>query len=95
MSKDLTFASLELDPNELEIMRDKQLVNVSSNLSTVSMEETLGIEPDWSSDKIKKHLREEFQKWNGRINVVEDEQERANIQKRLDDIAELRKKHGS
>ena len=71
------------------------MVNVSSNLSTVSLEETLGIKPDWPVDKIKKHLREEFQKWNGRINVVEDAQERENIQRRLDDIAQLRKKYGS
>ena len=87
--------SLSLDSSEIEIMRDKQLVNVSSNLSTVSLEETLGIKPDWPADKIKKHLRQEFQKWNGRINVVEDAQERENIQRRLDDIAELRKKYGS
>ena len=87
--------SLSLDSSEIEIMRDKQLVNVSSNLSTVSLEETLGIKPDWPVDKIKKHLRQEFQKWNGRINVVEDAQERENIQRRLDDIAELRKKYGS
>ena len=85
--------SLQLDAQELEIMRDKQMINISAELSESSIEETLGIDVSWSNEKIKGYLRDEFQKWNGRLNVVKDEKERDNIQKKLNDIAELRKKY--
>ncbi len=85
--------SLNLDANELEKMRDKQMMNISSDISVSSLEETLGIDPTWSKEKIKTFLINEFQKWNGRINSVSDENERKNIQSRLDDIAKLRKKY--
>ena len=69
------------------------MINISAELSESSIEETLGIDVSWSNEKIKGYLRDEFQKWNGRLNVVKDEKERDNIQKKLNDIAELRKKY--
>ena len=54
------------------------------------MNEALGIDPSWSKEKIRKHLRSEFKKWNSRINNLSDKTERANAQSRLDMISKAR-----
>ena len=54
----------------------------------------IGIEADWDEDKIKKHLRNEFKKWNSRLTSSKNEEERNSSQEKLNLIAELRKKYG-
>ena len=86
--------ALELDLDEIEKMRDQKIIGLSANVSSqASLEDLLGIDTDWEADKIKKHLRMEFQKWNNRINTLEEGEERANAQRMLDLIAKARKKY--
>ena len=86
--------ALELDVSEIEKIKDRRIVNLSSSLSGQSSVETLvGIDPNWNTTQIKKHLRDEFQKWNNRLTAVEGP-ERESAQRMLDAIAEARRKYG-
>lgn len=88
--------ALKLDMDEVKKMRDQKILNLSANVSEqASIENILGIEPDWSSEQIKKHLRVEFQKWNNRLNTLEEGEEREKAQLMLNRIAEARKKYAS
>jgi len=86
--------ALGLDYDEVEKLRDQKIIGLNVKLSNqANIEEIIGIEPGWSSDKIKKHLRTEYQKWNNRINALPEGEERNNAQHMLDVIAEARKKY--
>ncbi len=86
--------ALELDYDEIEKMRDQRIVGLSTNVSNqASVEELLGIEADWDVERIKRHLRTEFQKWNNRLNTLAEGSERDNAQRMLEAIAEARKKY--
>ncbi len=86
--------ALGVDSNEFEKMRDQRIIKLDTNVQEhANIELLLGIESDWSEEKIKKHLRDEFQKWNNRINTLAEGEERDNAQRMLDLIAEARKKH--
>ena len=87
--------ALGLNADELANMRDRALISISSeDTSEASGEQLLGIDPDWDKAKIKKSLTDSFKKWNARLQTLNEGQERANAQKMLDRIAELRKKYG-
>lgn len=86
--------ALELDMDEINKMRDQKIIGLDTSVSDhASVEVLLGIEVDWSKEQTKKHLRSEFQKWNNRINTLNEGEERANAQRMLDLIAEARKKY--
>lgn len=86
--------ALNLDMNEIVKMRDQKIVGLSSSsASNSSVEALLGIDPSWSTEQIKKHLRVEFQKWNNRLNTLDDGAERENAQEMLDKISEARKRY--
>jgi hypothetical protein len=86
--------SLELDMVEIEKMREKVTLDLSSELtSEAGLESLVGIEQDWENAKKKKHLRQEFQKWSNRINSLSEGEERDSAQAMLDTIASLRKKY--
>jgi len=88
--------SLGLDYEELQKMKDKRMITLDVTMSEgASPEELLGIEQGWTPDQITRHLRSEFAKWNGRLNHLEDPQERANAQKMLDLISEIRKRYAA
>lgn len=92
---DLVARSLDLDVRELERIRDIKIVNLASGLSTSgSVEELLGIDPRWDSEKVKAHLRSEFQKWNNRLTALPEGPERNSAQKMLDAISEARRRYG-
>lgn len=85
---------LDLDVKEVERIRDQKLIGLgASAMSTASVDDVLGIRSDWDRDTVQRHLRAEFQKWNGRLNSLPDGTERQNAQRMLDMIAEARKKH--
>jgi tellurite resistance protein len=87
--------ALGLDFDEIDKMRDQKILGLEVNLGTQSsIEDMLGIESDWDADKIKHHLRIEFQKWNDRLNTLSEGEERDNAQQMLNLIAEARKKYG-
>lgn len=87
-------AALHLDMKEVESMRDQKIVGLKSSIAdNVSIEVMLGIDDSWSHDKIKRHLRTEFQKWNNRLNTLSEGEERNNAQLMLNQISEARKKY--
>ena len=87
--------ALELNSDELSNMRDRALISISSeDTDEASAEQILGIDPNWEKSKIRKHLTDNFKKWNARIQTLDEGQERVNAQKMLDRIAELRKRYG-
>ena len=62
--------SLDLDMDEIEKMREKVTLNLSTELtSEAGMESLVGIESSWTDEQKKKHLRTEFQKWSNRLNT--------------------------
>lgn len=86
--------ALDLDLAELEAMRDQEIVGLESHISSGGdIEELLGIEPDWSNEKVKSHLRSEFQKWNNRLSALPEGPERENAQTMLDMISKARQKY--
>ena len=86
--------ALGLDLDEIERMRDQKIIGLDTTVSTqTSVEDLLGIEVDWSRQRIRNHLRTEFQKWTNRLTVLSEGTERDNAQRMLDLITEARKKY--
>ncbi len=86
--------ALSLDFDEIENLRDKHLLKLDvATEKQASIETILHISPDWTHEKINKHLREEYTKWNNRLNTLGEGRERDNAQQMLDRIAEARKKY--
>jgi tellurite resistance protein len=87
--------ALDLDLDEIENMRDQRIIGLDTSVSNqASIEDILGIEPNWDEKRIKKYLRTEFQKWNNRINTLSEGEERENAQRMLDLISEARRQYG-
>ena len=87
--------ALNLNATELSNMRDKALIDIATEgVDEASDEEILGIKSSWSDAQIKKHLIDNFKKWNSRIHSLQEGKERENAQKMLDRIAVLRQKYG-
>lgn len=87
--------SLDLDMEEIEKMREKVTLNLSTELtSEEGMESLVGIETLWTDEQKQKHLRSEFKKWSNRLNSLPEGEEREKAQNMLDNIATLRKKYG-
>lgn len=85
---------LGVDVDEIKAMADKAFLDMHVSVDDDdSLEGILGIDPSWSKDQILSHLRKEFAKWNGRIQALEDEQEKEKAQQMLDAIASVRKKY--
>ena len=87
--------SLDLDFDEVQKLKDVRMKDLKMRVTAdTSLEEMIGIQADWDEDKIKKHLRNEFKKWNSRLTSSKNEEERNSSQEKLNLIAELRKKYG-
>lgn len=87
-------SALDIDADELERIADQKMVGVRAKVeSDDDLEQLLEIDPDWDAQKVKRHLRELFQKWNNRMNTLTDPAEKANAQRMLNLIAEARKKY--
>lgn len=89
-------AELNIDYEDVKTMADKAFLE-SSNIqhSEDSLEGVLGIDPNWTKEQVLSHLRTEFAKWNGRIQALEDEDEKKKAQTMLEAIAAARKKYGA
>jgi len=87
-------SALDIDPEEIQRIADRSLVSVRAEVSSdADLGELLGIDPSWSSDVVRKHLRDEFQRWNNRLTALSDPSERETAQRMLNLIAEARKKY--
>ena len=92
---DLVARALNIDAKEIEWIRDLKIVGLDAKLTReVRVEDLLGIDSQWDVDRIKRHLRSEFQKWNNRLTTLPEGEERNNAQRMLDAIAEARRKYG-
>ena len=56
-------------------------------------EKRLGLDPGWLKDKKIEFSNDEFQMWSDRLYVVQDEKQRENILKRINNITNLRSKY--
>lgn len=84
--------ALDLDFDEVSRMREQKVVTLDASVSSADgVNSLLGIDPSWSKDQIRRHLRTEFQKWNNRLNTLQEGDERNNAQRMLEAIAEARK----
>lgn len=87
-------AALDIDTEEIQRIADRSLVGIRAEVSSQSdLEELLGIDSTWSTEVTKKHLRDEFQRWNNRLTALSDPSDRESAQRMLDLIAEARKKY--
>ena len=87
--------ALELDAAEVERIRDTTMLDLSkSGQLIMNSDEVLGIDPEWDDQQTLKYLRQEFKKWNARINSLPSGPEKEHAQMMLDAIAKARKKYG-
>jgi hypothetical protein len=88
--------SLGISASELEALQDQKLIGVKAELESgaqQSLETVLGIDPSWDRDRARRHLREQFRKWNDRMAALQNSEERESAQQMLDLIAEARRRY--
>jgi tellurite resistance protein len=86
--------SLELDYAEIEKIRDRSIVSLDTGTSgQTDVAAILGIDPEWEPSKAKAHIRQEWQKWNNRVNTLRDGEERENAKNMLDLLAKESQKY--
>jgi len=91
----LIASSLDIDQAQVKSLSEKSFLNMKTDLeSSSSLETILGINDNWSKEEVIVHLNKEFAKWNGRIQALENEDEKNKAQQMLDAIAKARKKYG-
>lgn len=85
-----------IDAKEIQKLRDQKIVDLEiRNQGQTPIEELLGIDADWDLAKIQRHLRREYKKWNGRLNMVSEGKARQNAQIMLNRIGEAYKDYTS
>jgi len=84
---------LGLDSQKIEKIRDRKVLNLNIDIfGQASIEEIIGIKPDWDDIRIQRHLRKEFKKWSDRLQVLEGK-EREYAQQKLEAIAEVKRRY--
>jgi len=86
---------LDLHQDFIQGIKDEHMLSLSiaeKDHSEEDIDSILGIDPSMSrGDKIDK-LRNDFSKWNSRLNVVSTQEEKANAQEMIDLISKELKK---
>ncbi len=82
---------IDLDKKQFRSMIEKTLP-VTIHVSQADDETLLGIDSSMSNKEVKKHLREQYQKWNARV-ASSDPATREQAEKMIHLIAEARKKY--
>jgi hypothetical protein len=85
--------SLGIDSKELEKIRDKQIVKLQTKAVDVDIDSLLGIDSSSGKTEKCKKLKNEFIKWNSRLNSLPEGEEKDNAQQMLDLIGKARKKY--
>jgi tellurite resistance protein len=85
-------SSIGLDQKEVERMKDERMV--ASNLGATESNSLaiLGLDDSMTKREKQKQLRQEFRKWNDRLNSIEAGEERDNAQRMLDRVAAAKAK---
>ncbi|MDG1097140.1 MAG: tellurite resistance TerB family protein [Methylophilaceae bacterium] len=85
---------LGVSVDDVKALTDKTFLDTNSNLDkSDNAENILGITDSMDKSAIVKKLNVEFKKWNGRIQALEDGEEKEKAQLMLDVISEARKKY--
>ena len=66
---------------------------VNSEDKKSSIENLLGIDPEWSNDQKRAHIAKQNNMFNNLANVAENDEERENANKMLENIALYRKNY--
>ncbi len=83
-----------LDAKEIAKFREHKMLEFEiKTQATSATDEFLGIDTNWDIPKIRKHLRSEYKKWNGRLNTIPEGKARENAQSILNMIGEAYKKY--
>jgi len=86
--------SLGIDYEEIEKFKDQNILKLDASVaSEESMEALLDIDSDWDNEQINRHLRTLFQRWNGRLNSLDEGPEREQAQHMIDLIGKCQKKY--
>ena len=81
---------LGLSADSVAAVRDKKILGLHMPQGQLSSPEAvLGIDPNWTPDRKRRYVRNEFMKWNGRLNALSDPAKRAHAQKMLDLIGKV------
>ena len=92
---------LGIDPDEFNNMMNNAMKKiktvgssaVSSEDKKSSIENLLGIDPEWSTDQKRAHIAKQSNMFNNLANVAENDEERENANKMLENIALYRKNY--
>jgi tellurite resistance protein len=84
---------LGLDYDKLQSLIDKQFVNSNVTSAQENLEAIVGIDPTWDKERIRKHLADQFMKWNSRAPAAKTVEDQARIRAMLDAVARLKKKY--
>lgn len=87
---------LGISIKEIKDMTDKAFLNAEQDLSQgeYNSESILGLNDNMTNEEKSAILKNEFKKWNGRIQNLPEGDEKEKAQKMLDTISELRSKYG-
>lgn len=84
---------LQIDRSIMQALFDKQFANSGIVVSPDNLEAIVRIDPSWDKDKIRRHLAEQFMKWNSRAPAAKTVEDQARIRAMLDAIAKLKHKY--
>jgi|TARA_B100000315_G_scaffold252921_1_gene290690 uncharacterized tellurite resistance protein B-like protein len=82
--------ALNLDFDEIKKIQDHKISGDTLLSHRASIEELLEIDPDWDTARKKRHLSDEYNIWNNRLNTLPEGGERENAQQMLNLISEAR-----
>ena len=84
---------LGLDYDKLQVLMDKQFVKSGISVAQDNLEALVGIDPAWDKERIRKHLADQFMKWNARAPSAKTVEDQSRIRAMLEAIAKLKKKY--
>lgn len=84
---------LGLDYDQLQSLLDKQFVNSAVTSAQENLEAIVGVDPSWDKDRIRKHLANQFMKWNSRAPSAKTVEDQSRIRMMLEAIAKLKRKY--
>lgn len=98
MLRELT-EKLDLNFDEVQNMKDKAILNLDLSKNSQLQSDTdqdeidVGMKEKLTKKEALDFIKNEFKKWNGRLNSLKDSSQREHAQKMLDALARLRKKY--
>ena len=85
--------ALDIDYARLQSLLDKHFKSGSITVADDNLEGLVGVDPMWDREKIRRHLADQFMKWNARAPNAKTTNDQARIRSMLDAIAKLKKKY--